>query len=257
MGKSFDLMIFASSANRAALTAVPIVTNDEVFTATTNPVGGIVRDTGHVGAVMVVSETAAALNFRFHHTKDPSWNYPRAITRLQTVQPSYKYFQVCGYPITKGQTLTCEILNAGAVLDSIGLFIDKGGGIASPFPENGKLPKGYHLVDATATMTMIADSIARGTIVFTDFVTDAAKKYHIAGMATDGATGHFTRIKHLSGENVDDHPGVPCSDTAPGLDGFMLYGDFGTFDGQNLFMLEQLAEAADAVVNATFLIKEL
>jgi len=192
---------------------------------------------------------------RFHTTKDPSWNRPTQISRLQTVQPIAKYYQVAGYPITKGHVLRAEFLNTGAVLDSVGLFIDKGTGVATP--SIGGIPKGYTLVHGVATMAMIADSWVIGNVVLEDYVLDSLKKYHIAGMASDGATGHFTRIKHLAGENIDDHPGVPCSDTAAGVDHFMLYGDFGTFNGLNGLQIEQLAEAADASVCLDFLIKEV
>jgi len=55
MGKSFDLLVFASSANRAALTAVPLAANDIYFVATTAPEGAYVKDDGHIAAVMAVS----------------------------------------------------------------------------------------------------------------------------------------------------------------------------------------------------------
>ena len=256
MGKSFDLMLFANTANRAALTAVPMVVGETFFVATVAPVGVYVKDDGYVAAVMVVSETAAAVDVRFHQTKDPSWNNPTNIPRLQTVQPTPKNFQPVGYPIIPGQVLSVEIMNAGAVLDSVAMFIDKGAGIASPIQPAG-VPQGYMLVDALATMTMVADQLVTGTVVFENFVIDPLKKYHIAGMAACAATGHFTRLKYLEGENKDDHPGVPTSDTSPGLDHMMFYGDFGTFNGLNGIQVEQLSEDADATVCLSFLIKEL
>jgi len=258
MGKSFDLLVFSSSANRAALTAVPLAAGDAYFTA--DGVAGTgtrvyVKDQGHVAAAMIVSETAAAANNRFHTTNDPSWNYPLQASRVQTVKPSPDYFTAVGYPINKNEQLTAETLNGGAQLDSVGLFLDKGAGIARPWPPQG-IPKGYMLVRGTCTLTCVADTWTEGTVVFSDYVLDPDRKYSIGAMGSDSATGHFTRLKFLGGENVDDHPGVPTVDTAAGLDQFMLYGDFGSFNGLQGLHIEQLSEAADAAVNLTFLIKE-
>lgn len=259
MGKSFDLLVFSSSANRAALTAVPLAAGDAYFTA--DGVAGTgtrvyVKENGYVGAAMIVSETAACLNNRFHTTNDASWNYPLQASRLQTIKPSPDYFTAVGYPIAKNEQLTAEVLNAGAVLDSVGLFLDKGAGIARPWPPQG-IPQGYMLVMGTCTLTCVADTWTEGTVVFTNYVLDPDKKYHIAGMAADSASGHFTRLKFLGGENVNDHPGVPTVVTAAGLDQFMLYGDFGSFNGLQGLHIEQLSQAADAAVNLTFLIKEM
>jgi len=256
MGKSFDLVVLGNSSSRAALEAVPLVTGETAYVATTAPVGFYTKGSGFIAAAMLVSETAAALDVRFHRTKDPSWNNPRQLGRLQTVQPVPKNFQVLGDPFIDGEVITGEVLNAGAVLDSLGLFLDKGAGICSPTPPEG-VPQGYKLVRGLATMTMVADEWTVGTVVFHNYVIDAKKQYHIASMRSDAALGHFTRLKFLGGENIDDHPGVPCNDTAAGLDDFTMYGDFGTFNGLQGLQIEQHGEGADATVCLTFLIKEI
>lgn len=257
MGKSFDLLVIGDSANRAVLTPVAMAAGENNYVASTAPVGVQMKEDVVIAAVMEVSQTAAALDFRFHHSKDPEWNRATDICRLQSVQPGFKYYQVAGYELKAGQVLVAEILNAGAVLDCCGFFLDKGAGVGSPFPPGGKIPVGYKLYTGVATMTMVVDKWTVGDVVWDDLVVDLLKDYDCLGFAAKGVTGHFTRLKFKGGENIDDHPGVPCSDTDAGLDCFMLYGNFGKWKGSQGLQIEQISDTADATVEIMALMKEV
>ena len=259
-GCGWDLVAFASSANRAALTAVPLALGSELYTADGIPGTGTQvypKEAGTIFGIGVVSETAAAVEWRVHKTTDANYNRSDRFTKLQTAAyaggPA-----ICrmNYPIMLGDLLTADILNAGAVLDAVGVFIGKG-----KIPEFSEtLPPGAMPVNAipatfTATVTHIADSwspIAR--VIFDDYNLKTDKRYKIVGMSAYSATGCLHRLRFYEGPDVGNAPGILGGDTAHISQ--TVFGNFGSFAGLNGVGIQTVAVAADATTCGTLWLVE-
>lgn len=192
-------------------------------------------------------ETAAATDIRFRKTTDAKWNHLLYL-HLQTAAMPYNMISPCNYPITTGDAIQAQGTGTNT-LKTVGFYVAKKPTDKVPTqtqPDN--LPPGTMMVEATSTFTHVADTIATGTIVFSDWTPTRDQVYGIVGMAADSASGHFTRLQFLEGPNKDDVPGVPTTDTAVALDR-AFWGDFGEFKGQTPPNCSTVAEAADAVTN--------
>jgi len=182
-------------------------------------------------------------------------------TRLQTT-PFKDAINRCMYPLKTGEAIEAQLTNAGAVFNRLGLLIAKKPGdeiYDIGTPRAGWLKPGDQYVEASATFTHVTDAWAEGTITWTNFALDRNKKYQIVGMMAHSATGWATRLRYITGPNVNDRPGVPLGDSGGTVpQHVMIYGDFGTFDGMNPPMVQSsTVSGADTVTELHFVIREI
>lgn len=259
-GCGWSLFCFASSADRnAALTAVPIAANEDLFTG--NGIAGTgtslyVREDGWLQGIGVTSETAAAVEWRARTTNQSDYIRSDRFTRLQTAAyaggPSFCRVK---YGLKKGESLTADLQNGGAVLDSINCIISEGKEVQLKEWDAPELPPGVIAATFTATMTHVADSWSPiGQCVFDNYVLDTTKKYKIVGMSAFSATGCAHRLRFYSGPDKANAPGVNGGDTAPISN--VVFGDFGTFEGLTGVGIQTIAVAADATTSGTLWIVE-
>jgi len=254
------MFCFASSAART-LQAIPIAANEDLFTG--NGVAGTgtsmyVREDGAIFGVGMVSENAAALVFRMRTTNQPDYVRSDRFTRLQSAAyaggPA-----ICriNYGLKKGESLTMDNSNGGAVLDAGCVFIAEGAsnpGFTEGFPKEG-LPAGTIAATFTATMTHVADSWSPiGQCVFDNYVLDTTKKYKIIGMSAYSATGVAHRLRFYSGDDKANAPGILGGDTAP--ISMVAFGNFGQFEGLTGVGIQTIAVAADATTSGTLWLVE-
>jgi len=262
-GCGWSLFVFGSTADRnAALTALPICANEDLFTG--NGIAGTgtglyVREDSVLAGIGVVSETAAALLWRVRTTNQSDYIRSNRFTRLQTAAYSGGP-AICpaNYGLKKGETLTADLQNGGAVLDALSCIIIEGGAPSltewQPAPKT--LPAGVIAATFTATMTHVADSWSPiGQCVFDNYVLDTTKKYKIVGMTAFSATGVAHRLRFYSGDNKANAPGVLGGDTAP--ISHVMWGDFGTFEGLTGVGIQTVAVAADATTSGTLFLVEV
>ena len=258
-GCGWDLLVFGTSANRAALTEVALVLGEDLFTA--DGVAGTgtrvyPRENGIVSGIGVVSETAAAVEWRFHKTTDANYARSTHFTRLQTAAyAGGPAIAKLNYPVVSGDSLTADILNAGAVLDVVSVFIGKGkaASFVEGFPP--ELPTGAIPVTFTATMTHVADSWSPiGQCVLDNYNLKRDKNYKIVGMSAHSATGCAHRLRFYSGPDVGNAPGILGGDTSAIAN--VCFGDFGTFSGLTGVGIQTVAVGADATTCGTLWIVE-
>lgn len=259
-GCGWSLFCFASTADRnAALTAVPIAANEDLFTG--NGIAGTgtsmyVRENATLIGVADVGETAAAVDWRTRTTNQPDYIRSDRFTRLQTAAyaggPA-----VCrvNYGLVKGESLTYDNRNGGAVLNVGCHFIVEGGNPGLKEWQPDALPPGVIAASFTATMTHVADSWSPiGQCVFNNYVLDTTKKYKIVGMSAYSATGCAHRLRFYSGEDKANAPGVLGGDTA--AISHVMFGNFGSFEGLTGVGIQTIAVAADATTSGTLWLVE-
>jgi len=262
---SFDLVCFASAADKSAgLTAVVQAAGDTHYTG--NGVPGTAtqiypKTTSVVFGFCVTSNTAAALQARFHKTSDPEWN-STGIAKIRTTQYRPDDFQRIRYPVDQNTPLECTMQNGGARLDCLSLFVAKGSKNPNITldPEKASVPMDATWARFTATGTHVANAWSPAfTLVPTagDIVLNPKSVYRIHGMRAWSATGHAHRLHFQEGPNVNDRPGVPGGNTATPPVQMAFYGDFGEFMGLVPPSLSSICEAADASAICELLISEV
>ena len=252
-----DLIVMGSSADRSGADVnIPINSGENMVTAVGNyfqPVAG-----GAIKGAFVNSETAAMVEAWFKKRTEVN-RMKLATTHLQTDPLRTQVINPCNYPIDPNDTIEAAGENGGAVLDVLGLYVDKGKGghIPTPFPMV-QPPKDSLLVRATGAKTLTADVLSDpAAITFDDFEPEREVQYKIIGMAMNGATALLSRLRYNVGPSINDAPGVPASDTSTGLEYMMFYGDFGTFIGANPPLHQTIGVAGDTAQVFNFLIHPL
>lgn len=260
-GCGWDLLVFGNSANRAALAAVPLGLGEDLFTA--DGVAGTgtrvyPRENGIVSGIGLVSETAAAVEWRFHKTTDANYARSTHFTRLQTAAyaggPA-----ICklNYAVEAGDSLETDVLNAGAgaVVDAVCVFVGKGkvANFVEGFPP--ELPAGAIPVTFTATMTHVVDSWSpMSQCVLDNYNLKRDKRYKIVGMSAHSATGHAHRLRFYEGPDVGNAPGILGGATSAIAS--VCFGDFGSFSGLQGVAIQTFANTADATTCGTLWIVE-
>jgi hypothetical protein len=261
-----DLVAMGISADKsggAALYQMPILVGETHYPGNGVPGTGTFiypKTNSIIFGHFTGDETAAAVEYRLHKTSDPDWMRTYN-TRLQTT-PFAHAVNRCFYPINVGDSIEAQLTNGGAVFNGLGILIAKKAGdeiYDINVPRAGWLRPGDRIVRATSTFTHVADAWAEGTITWNNFTPKRDKKYQIVGMCAHSATGWATRIRHVTGPNVDDRPGVPLGDTGGTVpQHVMIFADFGTFDGMNPPLVQSsTVSGADATTELTFIIREL
>lgn len=249
------LVILASSADRSGGdVSIPIAAGE--FTVSGNGAPGAATQffpkfNGSIVQAFCNSETAAAVDVRFHKTTDANWNHLYE-THLQTVALNPADVSPMNYPIATGDAVEAQGTNGGAVLDVLGLYITPDGSPAVT-TECPKLPAGTMMVEATGAATLTADTVTQGAITFVDWTPQRDVVYQILGMSMNGATACASRLNYLEGPYESFYPGVIAADTAADMDQ-MFFGDFGQFVGQTPPTHQTIGVAGDTAQVFKFLI---
>lgn len=256
----WDLTCFGTSADRSAgLTALTRTVNEDLFSYLNTNTGLIPRGFGKIFGIGAVSETAAAAEWRVHHTTDPRWMRSDRYTKLQTAAYENPP-QICrvNYDVDPDKTIVAELQNGGAVMDCLSLFISRNGQIPE-FSENyptGPFKNQIIPASFTATMTHVADSWSPiAQCVFDNFPLNSKTRYGIAGMSAYSATGLAHRLRFYEGPNKQSGPGILGGDSAAIAQ--TVFGDFGNFAGLNGVGIQSVAVAADATTCGTLYLYEM
>jgi hypothetical protein len=261
-GCGWSLFAFGKSADRnAALTALPIMANEDLVTGSGNSGVGTqlyVREDGNIFAIASVAETAVSLQLRVKTTNQPDYIRSSRCTKIQTAAYQVGFLGRCHYGVKRGESLVADEQNAADKLCCLGIFMAEGGktpSILESHPVNG-LPAGTIMAQFTATMTHVADSWSPiAQCVFSNYVLDTTKKYKIVGMSANSATGYAHRLRFYTGADKANAPGVMGGDTEQISQ--VLFGDFGTFEGLTGVGIQTVAEAADATTTGTLWLVEV
>lgn len=262
-GSGHDYVVFADSAAKAALTAVPIALGDVTYPANGIPgVGTLVypKEDCEIIGMTAISEAIANLDeYRMHVTRDPDWNRTSFNKRDQTGNLEFEQLIApLKYQFIKGDSLTVELDNdTNAELNSVGIFIDKNGGGEISGRPFGPLPDKCHLVQVSATITNVVDQWGEGPLTFVNFNLDREKNYRVLGGKMFSVTGHHWRMVALGGVDKDNKPGGPMSDTE--TCGSMIYWKpYGIeFSGLQGLNLQTLASATDSAQLGVLIIQEI
>lgn len=213
---------------------------------------------GVITALAGISEDGALSEYRVRRTSDKDYIRTTQFHKGQTERGDLNTDTLrCHYPIKMGDKITCDITNAAAKMDAIGMLIGKNGVIPSLSSEPiVPIPKDAIWAKGTATVTYIADSWKTAPVTFTNYNLERDKLYRCLAWVMDGATLMFGRFRPVTGLGVDSAQGwiggdtdqinVPCYTSHP--------FEFAGLTGLNF---EGLCFAADAVANISLLIEEI
>jgi hypothetical protein len=260
-GCGWSLFGFGKSADRnAALTALPIIANEDLVTG--NGIAGTgtqmyIREDGVLFGVFSVAETAVSLAFRVKTTNQP--DYIRDTIHSKIIGAATPTFLIgrTHYGIRKGESLVADEQNAADKVCALGCMIAEGGSnpnLSEGFPVGG-LPPGTIMANFTATMTAISDSWSPvGQCVFSNYVLDATKTYKIVGMAAYGTSAMLARLRYYQGDDKNNAPGCAASTTAQLAQ--PIFGNLGSFQGLTGIGIQSVCQAADATLLGTLWLVE-
>lgn len=217
------------------------------------------NEDGYITGFVGISEDGAMTELRFHITTDP--NYIRT-EHFLTGQGEFLSLNEklgrCMYKVSKGDSITCDITNAAAKLDSVGLLIGRGSSKPKLYSEPPQeIPEGAMMVSATAAITCTADTWTYGDISFENYALRRDKTYTIYGASLDGATLQFGVFAAKTGPWAPYRPGIIASDdNAAQCAVFQYFSEPITFEGMTGLQLGAFASAGDTAQAITFLIKE-
>ena len=244
----FSICAFYESAAKNGLTATAALTDNTQYTL----IGTDIMQFAHERYFGYFAlRTAAIANAAEGRIKKNGWlDYVQTyqfIDQTRQLLGKSDYIRV-GRPMPKNSKLNFDANNGNnAQVEMAAILVGR-----KPFELYNAPPEGYFPITVTATTALTGGAISDPGACTYSYDFDPDKEYHVGGMSGHSATGYMGRLVY-SGKNM--RPGVLVGDdnqlSAP------VFGNFGSFNGDNPPTLEWLASGNDGDVYATLWIKEL
>lgn len=216
-----------------------------------------VPQNGHIRALLCISEDISnADQYRLKLTHQERWKKhftERLFLKDQSGLTEIDHFARVDWPVTANHQLEVEGDNTNnAQLETVGVIIDYGGRGRLLFED----PPGidFMLVEAIDTSTTLTADVWTDVELTWPNTLNPDARYQIIGLAAASATGHWARLRWRGGEFAY-RPGVPCRDVSD--TGWLFWGDFGSFKGNNPPDGEWLASATDSDMTFNVALREL
>jgi hypothetical protein len=239
----FDLVAYQESVARNGLAGIAVAGGEDKYKVSGDDLYTI--GDGRVELASCVTAAIANLDeWRFHRTLDANWNHSRMFARDQTGAVDRHNLMFTGYPFFNGDILRAEADNGNnAQIESVGLALVYGDSpqlSLSPPP----IPRGAFWMQGAGGTAAVANTWVKSSMTWSATL-NYNQLYRVLGMVAYSATGYWARLYYKGSSPAKDwRPGCPMGDTA--ILSLPLYGDFGSFRGDQPPDVQVLCSGTDA-----------